>query len=87
MNLYSASARRLLLLKDAPEREEYHLTPEGGNIQTDVVLLNGTPLKITNGSHIPAMNPSLVDPSMPINVAPYSIVFANIKGFRAPACA
>ncbi|XP_031123684.1 heparanase-like protein 2 [Ipomoea triloba] len=86
MNLYSASARRLLLLKDAPEREEYHLTPEGGNIQTDVVLLNGTPLKITNGSRIPVMNPRLVDPSMPINVAPYSIVFANIKGFRAPAC-
>ncbi|KAL2319978.1 hypothetical protein Fmac_028947 [Flemingia macrophylla] len=31
-------------------REEYHLTPKDGNIQSDVVLLNGTPLQILTKS-------------------------------------
>ncbi|OWM89493.1 hypothetical protein CDL15_Pgr024241 [Punica granatum] len=67
-------------------REEYHLTPEGGNIQSDVVLLNGTPLKLTESQDIPEMNPKLANPSYPIHIAPDSIVFVTLKGFRAPAC-
>ncbi|XP_068326528.1 heparanase-like protein 2 [Pyrus communis] len=73
--------------KGEPEREEYHLTPEGGNIQSDVVLLNGTPLKLTNASDIPEMKPKLVDPTSTISVAADSIVFVSIKNFHAPACA
>ncbi|KAL2546697.1 Heparanase-like protein 2 [Forsythia ovata] len=69
------------------QREEYHLTPKDGNIQSDVLLLNGTPLKLTESSDIPAMNPQLVDASLPITVAPDSFVFATLKGFQAPACA
>lgn len=69
------------------EREEYHLTPEGGNIQSDVVLLNGNPLKLTNSSDIPKMKPKLVDPTSAISVAADSIVFVSIKDFHAPACA
>ncbi|CAI9785275.1 unnamed protein product [Fraxinus pennsylvanica] len=69
------------------QREEYHLTPKDGNIQSDVVLLNGTPLKLTESSDIPSMNPKLVDASLPITVVPDSIVFATLKGFQAPACA
>lgn len=69
------------------QREEYHLTPKDGNIQSDVVLLNGIPLKLTESSDIPSMNSKLVDASLPITVVPDSIVFATLKGFQAPACA
>lgn len=68
-------------------REEYHLTPKDGNIQSDVLLLNGTPLKLTSSLDIPVMKPKLVDPTLPISVAPQSIVFATLRGFQAPACA
>lgn len=69
------------------KREEYHLTPKDGNIQSDVVLLNGTPLKLTTSLEIPEMKPVLVDPSSPITVVPDSIVYVTIKDFKAPACA
>ncbi|KAK4430057.1 Heparanase-like protein 2 [Sesamum alatum] len=69
------------------QREEYHLTPKDGNIQSDVVLLNGTPLKLTESSDIPAMDPQVVDAASPITVRPDSIVFATLTGFKAPACA
>ena len=68
-------------------REEYHLTPKNGNIQSDVVLLNGTPLVLTSSSDIPELNPKLVDSDSPIKVAPDSIVFVAMRDFRAPACA
>lgn len=68
------------------EREEYHLTPKDGNIQSDEMLLNGSPLKLTDSSDIPAMNPRLVDPTSPISVAADSIVFVTIRNFEAPAC-
>ncbi|KAK6133641.1 hypothetical protein DH2020_032551 [Rehmannia glutinosa] len=73
--------------KDENQREEYHLTPKDGDILSDVLLLNGTPLKLTESSDIPAMNPQLVDATSPIKVAPDSIVVATLKGFRASACA
>ncbi|KAF8378766.1 hypothetical protein HHK36_030115 [Tetracentron sinense] len=69
------------------QREEYHLTPKDGNIQSDVVLLNGSPLVLMESSNIPPLNPTLADPSSPIIVAPDSIIFANLKNFKAPACA
>jgi len=67
-------------------REEYHLTPKDGNIQSDVVLLNGTPLKLTQSLDIPVLKPVLVSSSSPIKVDPQSIVFVQLKGFNAPAC-
>ncbi|KAK6945858.1 hypothetical protein RJ641_013402 [Dillenia turbinata] len=69
------------------KREEYHLTPKDGNIQSDVLLLNGSPLQLTDSLDIPAMNPKLVDPASPIILAPDSIVFATLRDFNAPACA
>ncbi|XP_026378265.1 heparanase-like protein 1 [Papaver somniferum] len=68
-------------------REEYHLTPKGGCIQSEVMLLNGFPLVLTERLDIPPMKPFLVDGSLPIKVAPDSIVFATIRDFKAPACA
>ncbi|KAK7407412.1 hypothetical protein VNO78_09315 [Psophocarpus tetragonolobus] len=67
-------------------REEYHLTPKDGNVQSDVVLLNGTPLVLTQSLGIPKMKPKLVDPSSTIKVMPDSIVFVHSDSFQAPAC-
>lgn len=69
------------------QREEYHLTPKDGNIQSDVVLLNGTPLQLTSSQDIPSLSPKIVDSSSPITVAPDSIVYVTIRDFKAPACA
>jgi len=69
------------------QREEYHLTPKDGNIQSDVVLLNGTPLQLTSSQDIPSLSSMIVDSSSPIRVAPDSIVYVTIRDFKAPACA
>ncbi|PNX90113.1 heparanase-like protein 2-like [Trifolium pratense] len=74
-------------MDDKQMREEYHLTPKDGNIQSDVVLLNGTPLKLTESLDIPELKPVIISSSSPIKVGPQSIVFVNVKGFKAPACA
>ncbi|KAF6173515.1 hypothetical protein GIB67_042645 [Kingdonia uniflora] len=68
-------------------REEYHLTPKDGNIQSDVVLLNNSPLVLTETLDIPVLNPTLTDPLSPISIRPDSIVFASLRDFHAPACA
>ncbi|KAK7274916.1 hypothetical protein RIF29_16017 [Crotalaria pallida] len=70
----------------AQTREEYHLTPKDGNIQSDIMLLNGTPLKLTESLDIPELKPNLVDLSSPIKLVPDSIVFVCIKSFKAQAC-
>ncbi|KAJ8760848.1 hypothetical protein K2173_021886 [Erythroxylum novogranatense] len=81
-NMYKSDSASNVL-----SREEYHLTPQGGNIQSDVVLLNGTPLKLTPSLEIPELKPKLVDPSSPIVIARDSIVFVTIRDYKAPACA
>ncbi|OMP04195.1 Glycoside hydrolase, family 79 [Corchorus olitorius] len=73
--------------KGEEAREEYHLTPKDGNIQSDVVLLNGAPLNLTDSLEIPKMNPKLVDASSHILVEAHSIVYVTIRDFNAPACA
>jgi heparanase 1 len=93
MNLYpeeyttEGSVQTTSYSMDQQMREEYHLTPKDGNIQSDVVLLNGTPLKLTESLDIPDLKPVMVSSSSPIKVGPQSIVFVNLKGFKAPACA
>ncbi|KAA8532948.1 hypothetical protein F0562_032935 [Nyssa sinensis] len=64
LNLYPGQSEKIY---STEQREEYHLTPKDGNIQSDVLLLNGTPLKLTESSDIPALNPELVDPFNPIS--------------------
>ncbi|XP_022957360.1 heparanase-like protein 1 [Cucurbita moschata] len=68
-------------------REEYHLSPKDGDIQSDVMLLNGSPLQLTPKLDIPGMSPKLVDPTSAVSVAPNSYVFVTIKDFKAAACA
>ncbi|CAI0394319.1 unnamed protein product [Linum tenue] len=83
LNIYNEKSESSSLTED---REEYHLTPQGGNIQSDVVLLNGTPLKLTDCGDIPNLPPKYVPASSPVTVAPSSFVFVRIKDFKAPAC-
>ncbi|KAF9619047.1 hypothetical protein IFM89_004405 [Coptis chinensis] len=74
-------------LKGEHAREEYHLTPKDGNLQSNVMLLNGSPLVLTKLLGIPAMNPVNADRSSPIRIAPDSIVFATLRDVLVPACA
>ncbi|MFQ6647078.1 hypothetical protein Gotur_019052 [Gossypium turneri] len=72
--------------KGHKEREEYHLTPKDGNILSSVVLLNGTPLELSDSLEIPELKPKLVDGLKPISIAAHSIAFVTIRDFNAPAC-
>uniref|UniRef100_A0A1D1YZ15 Heparanase-like protein 1 n=1 Tax=Anthurium amnicola TaxID=1678845 RepID=A0A1D1YZ15_9ARAE len=71
----------------AGRREEYHLTPAGHDIHSDVLLLNQSPLRLTASSGIPDLKPAVVEDSSPINLVPQSIAFVRLNDFRAPACA
>ncbi|KAK3155566.1 hypothetical protein QOZ80_2BG0204840 [Eleusine coracana subsp. coracana] len=67
-------------------REEYHLTPKDGKLQSQQVLLNGILLGTDSNGDIPKLEPVQMEGTLPITVAPYSIVFAHIPSFYAPAC-
>ncbi|XP_062221662.1 heparanase-like protein 3 [Phragmites australis] len=67
-------------------REEYHLTPKDGNLQSQQVLLNGNVLATDANGDIPKLASVQVKGTQPITVSPYSIVFAHIPSFYAPAC-
>ncbi|KAG9439726.1 hypothetical protein H6P81_019891 [Aristolochia fimbriata] len=84
MNLYTQSLDETTSGKS--QREEYHLTPKDGDIQSTTMLLNGVPLELTQSGDIPELKPALVNPFQPINIAPYSIAFVSLPDFRAPAC-
>ncbi|XP_008805083.2 heparanase-like protein 2 [Phoenix dactylifera] len=87
LNLYPPLlTESLASVTEKGQREEYHLTPQGGNIQSRVLLLNGQPLKPTSDGQIPEMSPFIADTAAPLHVAPYSIVFVRFKDFKAPAC-
>ncbi|XP_023734062.1 heparanase-like protein 3 [Lactuca sativa] len=67
-------------------REEYHLTPKNGDLHSQVMKLNGKELEITSSQEIPPLEPIYVNSSMPIRVAPFSIVFAHIPHLTFYAC-
>lgn len=67
-------------------REEYHLTPLNGDIQSQTVLLNGKALRVDSFGSIPILEPVKVNSSEPITVAPYSIVFVSMLDVDALAC-
>jgi heparanase 1 len=67
-------------------REEYHLTPKDGNLQSQHMLLNGNVLATDANGGIPKLEPVQVEGTQPITVGPYSIVFCHIPSFYAPAC-
>lgn len=67
-------------------REEYHLTPQHGNIQSKVMLLNGVPLELTEYGDVPSFRPTMVKVSSPITISPLSIKFLQFPNFDAPGC-
>lgn len=68
-------------------RDEYHLTPENGNLRSQTMLLNGKPLKLTGQDDIPSIDPNHVDINSPVLIAPESIAFVRYPNFHVPACA
>lgn len=71
---------------DSEMREEYHLTAQDGNHLSRNVLLNGTPLKLTEDGDIPPLNPASIAANSPISMAPLSIAFVVFPKFEAQAC-
>lgn len=67
-------------------REEYHLTPKDGYLQSQTMLLNGSPLELTADGEIPSLNPILRDVNTPIHMDPLSIAFVVFPNFDAPSC-
>ncbi|PPR90230.1 hypothetical protein GOBAR_AA30449 [Gossypium barbadense] len=67
-------------------REEYHLTPKTGYLQTRTMVLNGIPLELTSTGNIPRLDPIRVNVKSPISISPLSIAFIVFPDFVAPAC-
>ncbi|KAL8230725.1 hypothetical protein R6Q57_000503 [Mikania cordata] len=67
-------------------REEYHLTPRHGRIQSRTMLLNGVPLEPTDDGDIPSFRPTMVKVDSPISIGPLSIKFLQFPNFDAPGC-
>ncbi|KAL0394293.1 UNVERIFIED_CONTAM: Heparanase-like protein 3 [Sesamum latifolium] len=67
-------------------REEYHLTPKDGDLHSQTMLLNGEIIYVNSSGIIPPLEPRRVNPSEPIIVAPFSILFARIPYIQLPAC-
>ncbi|KAE8658302.1 Heparanase-like protein 2 [Hibiscus syriacus] len=67
-------------------REEYHLTPKNGYLQSQTMVLNGIPLELTDTGNIPRLDPVRVNSKSPISITPLSITFIVFPDFVAPAC-
>ncbi|KAL4559317.1 hypothetical protein LXL04_031455 [Taraxacum kok-saghyz] len=64
-------------------REEYKLSPQGGDIRSKIMLLNGIPLELTRTGDIPQMKPVFVNVNYPVSIAPYTIKFVQFPNFEA----
>lgn len=71
---------------DTNIREEYHLTAQDGELNSQVTLLNGQVLRVNSSGIIPFLEPKKVSPSEPIVVAPFSVVFARFPNLNVTAC-
>lgn len=67
-------------------REEYHLTAKDGNLQSQTMVLNGIPVKLTDNGDIPNLKPVRNDVRSSIYVRPLSVAFVALPNFDAPAC-
>ncbi|CAN6454868.1 unnamed protein product [Victoria cruziana] len=67
-------------------RREYHLTPRGGNLRSQIMLLNGQPLELTQDGDIPFLSPVFVDADSSVSVMPLSTAFVSFPYIDAPAC-
>lgn len=83
---YARMSRDSKTMHDNSTREEYHLTPKDGNLQSQTMLLNGKILEVNSSGKIPPLEPQIVNRTDPISVAPSSIVFVDFPGTKFPAC-
>lgn len=67
-------------------KEEYHLKAKDGDLQTQVLVLNGKKLTVDSSGAIPSLEPIYTRMSDSISVAPLSIVFVRIPNINLPAC-
>lgn len=67
-------------------REEYHLTPKDGYLQSQTMVLNGIPLQLADDEGIPKLDPVRVDVNSPIYITHLSIAFIVFPNFSARAC-
>ena len=72
---------------ESEKREEYHLTGKDDNHLSRTVLLNGTPLELTEDGDIPPLDPVHVPTNSPVDVSSLSIAFVVFPNFEAQACA
>ncbi|WOK99658.1 heparanase-like protein 1 [Canna indica] len=71
---------------ESENRKEYHLSGNDGNYLSQTVLLNGTPLELTEDGDIPTLDPVYVPVNSPIDIDPLSIAFVIFPEFEAQAC-
>ncbi|KAF2311239.1 hypothetical protein GH714_021126 [Hevea brasiliensis] len=69
---------------DGATREEYHLTPKDGYLQSQTMVLNGIPLELTENGDIPRLDPVHNNVNSPIYISPLSITFIVFPNFDAP---
>ncbi|KAL8465206.1 hypothetical protein ACS0TY_034636 [Phlomoides rotata] len=67
-------------------REEYHLTPKNGDLQSTIMLLNGKPLQLTDRGAVPSLAPLHRYTNSDLNISPFSIKFIVYPNFSAPGC-
>ncbi|XP_033138442.1 heparanase-like protein 1 [Brassica rapa] len=67
-------------------REEYHLTPENGELRSKTMVLNGKPLKPTETGDIPSLEPVIRGVNSPVCVSSLSMSFIVLPSFDASAC-
>lgn len=75
-------------LADAP-RLEWILTPPGGNLTADAVLINGSPLTVDGSGKLPELpvpGASVTASDSPIVLPPFSAGFLVLSAAAAPAC-
>ncbi|XP_073123196.1 heparanase-like protein 2 [Henckelia pumila] len=67
-------------------REEYHLTPEYGDLRSKTMMLNDQPLELTEKGDIPSLVPIFRDLDSPLTIGPLSIKFVVFPNLNAPSC-
>ncbi|KAL3650685.1 hypothetical protein CASFOL_007088 [Castilleja foliolosa] len=72
--------------KNEMVRFEYHLTANKGDLHSRIMLLNGEILRVNSSGMIPELQPKRVNASVPITLAPLSILFTQIPFIQVPAC-
>ena len=81
---YQLIPKKSKVLKPPTTRSEYHLSAPYLHSQT--VMLNGSPLELTQSGDYPSLDPITKENTSPVSVAPLSIVFVALPDAQVPIC-